>query len=117
MRCLWLSSPGATKSAHALARLKHDRQAEVRFKAVETALQPLLRVYGPWGPARVSYPHSRLVGDGLWELSETADLFDAGGNFREGIARHRDARAGFAPDVLAAFEREPELGCGGAPPA
>jgi hypothetical protein len=32
---------------YALARLKHDRQAEIRFNATEAALQPLLRVYGP----------------------------------------------------------------------
>jgi putative restriction endonuclease len=43
------------------------------------------------------------------ELSDTADLFDAGGNIREGIARQRDVRAGFASYVLATFDREPEL--------
>ena len=73
-------------------------------------MQPLLRVYGPWGAsARVSYPYSRLVTDRLWQLHEVADLFDAGGNLRERIARQRDAPAGFAPEVLATFEREPEL--------
>jgi putative restriction endonuclease len=95
---------------YALARLKHDRQAEIRFNATEAALQPLLRVYGPRGAsARVSYPYSRLVGDGLWQLPDRADLFDAGGNIREAVARERDASAGFRPDVLAAFKREPAL--------
>jgi hypothetical protein len=76
----------------------------------EAALQPLLRAYGPWGAsARVSYPYSRLVTDGLWQLPDPAGLFDAGGNIWEGMARQRDARAGFAPDVLATFECEPEL--------
>jgi hypothetical protein len=36
-------------------------------------------------------------------------LFDAGGNIREAVARERDVPAGFTPDVLATFEREPEL--------
>jgi hypothetical protein len=95
---------------YALARLKHDRQTEIRFNATEAALQPLLRVYGPWGAsARVSYSYSRLLGDGLWQLHDRAELFDAGGNIREGVARERDAPAGFGPDVLATFEREPEL--------
>ena len=57
----------------------------------------------------MSYPYSRLVTDSLWQLTDAADLFDAGGNIREGVARQRDARAAFAPDVLATFEREPEL--------
>ena len=73
-------------------------------------MQPLLRVYGPWGAsARVSYPYGRLVGDGLWQLPDRAALLDAGGNIREGIARQRDTPAGFTPEVLATFEREPEL--------
>jgi hypothetical protein len=54
-------------------------------------------------------PYSRLVGDGLWQLPDRAELFDAGGNIREGVARERDAPAGFTPDVLAMFEPEPEL--------
>ena len=95
---------------YALARLKHDRQAEIRFNATKAVLQPLLRVYGPWGAnARVSYPYGRLVGDRLWQLPDRANLFDVGGNVREGVARERDVPAGFAPEVLAAFEREPEL--------
>jgi putative restriction endonuclease len=32
---------------YALARLKHERQAEIRLNTTEAALQPLLRVYGP----------------------------------------------------------------------
>ncbi len=36
-------------------------------------------------------------------------LFDAGSDIREGIARQRNAPAGFTPEVLALFEREPEL--------
>jgi len=95
---------------YALARLKHDCQAEIRFNTTEAALQPLLRVYGPWGAsARASYPYSRLVSDGLWQLPDRADLFDVGGNIREGVARERDAPAGFTLDVLATFEREPDL--------
>ena len=95
---------------YALARLKHDRQTEIRFNTTEAAVQPLLRVYGPWGAsARVSYPYSRLISDGLWQLPDRADLFDAGGNIPEGVARERDVPAGFTPDVLATFEREPEL--------
>jgi putative restriction endonuclease len=90
---------------YALARLKHDRQAEIRFNTTEAALQPLLRVYGPWGSgSHVSYPYGRLVNDGLWQLPDRADLFDAGSNIREGVARERDAPAGFTPDVLATFE-------------
>lgn len=112
------SSPAAADGAphkpllllYALARLKHDRQTEIRFNATEPVLQPLLRSYGPWGSAaHVSYPYSRLVNDGLWRLPDRADLVDAKGNVREGIARQRDAPAGFAPDVLATFERAPEL--------
>jgi hypothetical protein len=38
-----------------------------------------------------------------------ADLFDARGNIREGVAREQDPPAGFTPEVLATFEREPEL--------
>lgn len=57
----------------------------------------------------MSYPYSRLVSDGLWQLPDPADLFDAGGNICEGVARERDAPAGFTPDVLATFEREPVL--------
>jgi putative restriction endonuclease len=33
---------------YALARLKHDRQAEVRFNATEAIVNPLLRSFGPW---------------------------------------------------------------------
>jgi putative restriction endonuclease len=95
---------------YALPRLKHDSQTEIRFNATEAVLQPLLRSYAPWGSAaHVSYPYSRLVNDGLWRLPDRADLVDAKGNVREGIARQRDAPAGFAPDVLATFERAPEL--------
>jgi putative restriction endonuclease len=95
---------------YALARLKHDRQAEIRFNATEAAVHPLLRVYAPWGAsAGVSYPYSRLVSDGLWQLPNRADLFDAGGNIREGVARERDVPAGLSPDVLATFDQEPEL--------
>jgi hypothetical protein len=84
--------------------------AERHRRGEEAALQPLLRVYGPWGAsARVSYPYSRLVGDGPWLLPDRTDLFDAGGNIREGVARKREAPAGFAPDVPATFEREPGL--------
>jgi hypothetical protein len=38
-----------------------------------------------------------------------AEFVDARGNVRERLARERDAPAGFAPDVLATFERELEL--------
>jgi putative restriction endonuclease len=96
---------------YALARLKHDRQTEIRFNATgRPSCSPCCASTGPWGAsARVSYPYSRLVTDPLWKLPDCADLFDAGGNIREGVARQRDARAGFAADVLATFEREPEL--------
>jgi putative restriction endonuclease len=54
---------------YALARLKHDRQTEVRFNATEAVLRPLLRTYGPLGSQpRVSYPYGRLITDGLWRL-------------------------------------------------
>ena len=77
---------------YALARLKHDRQTEIRFNATEAVLQPLLRSYGPWGSAaHVSYPYSRLVNDGLWRLPDRADLVDTKGNVREGIAPARRA--------------------------
>jgi putative restriction endonuclease len=93
-----------------LTQLKHDRQAEVRFNATEAIVNPLLRSYGPWGSgAHVSYPYGRLVNDGLWHLPDRAQLLDAKGNVREGVARERDAPAGFTPDVLATFEREPQL--------
>jgi hypothetical protein len=73
-------------------------------------VNPLLRSYGPWGSgAHVSYPYGRLVNDGLWHLPARAQLLDAKGNVREGVARERDAPAGFTADVLATFEREPEL--------
>ena len=49
------------------------------------------------------------MNDGLWHLPDRAQLLDAKGNIREGVARERDAPAGFTPDVLATFEREPEL--------
>jgi hypothetical protein len=71
---------------------------------------PLPRSYGPWGTgAHVSYPYDRLVNYGLWHLPARAQLLDAKGNVREGVARERDAPAGFTADVLATFEREPEL--------
>jgi hypothetical protein len=102
------SSPAARRRAphkpllllYALARLKHDRQTEIRFNATEAALQPLLRVYGPWGRQRAGLvPYSRLIRDGLWQLPDRADLFDAADNIREGVARERNGPAGFTPDV------------------
>jgi hypothetical protein len=73
-------------------------------------VNPVLRSYGPWGSgAHVSYPYGRLVNDGLWLLPDRAELVDATGNVRERLARERDAPAGFTPDVLATFERVPEL--------
>ena len=57
----------------------------------------------------MSYPYSRLVTDRLWQLADVPGLFDACGNVRQGIARQRDTPAGFGPDVLATFERSPEL--------
>jgi hypothetical protein len=42
-------------------------------------------------------------------LPDRTQLLDSNGNVREGVARERDAPAGFTPDVLATFEREPEL--------
>jgi putative restriction endonuclease len=90
--------------------LKHDRQTEIRFNATEAIVNPLLRSYGPWGSgAHVSYPYGPLVNDRLWHLPHRTQLLDANGNVREGVARERDAPAGFTPDVLARFEREPEL--------
>jgi hypothetical protein len=50
-----------------------------------------------------------LVNDRLWHLPDRAQFLDANGNVREGVARERDAPAGFTPDVLATFERDPEL--------
>ena len=45
---------------YALARLKHDRQTEIRFNATEAIVNSLLRSYGPWGSgAHVSYPYGR----------------------------------------------------------
>jgi hypothetical protein len=83
---------------YALARLKHDRQAEVRLNAAEEVVNPLLRSYRPWGSgAHVSYHGSRLVNDGLWQLPDRAQLLDAKGNVREEIARERDVPAGFTP--------------------
>ena len=103
---------------YALARLKHDRQAEIRFNTTEAALQPLLRVYGPWGAsARVSYPYTRLVSDGLWQLPDRADLLGAGRNIREGVARERGRAGRFHPrcdcDVRAGAGADR---CCGAPP-
>jgi hypothetical protein len=93
-----------------LARLKHDRQPEITFNATQAVVNPLPRSYGPWGSAaHVSYPYGRLVNDGLWHLPARAQLLDAKGDVREGVARERDAPAGFTPDVLATFERVPEL--------
>ena len=66
----------------------------------------LPRSYGPWGSgAHVSYPYGRLVNDGPPAPRSSMPR----GNVREGVARERDAPAGFTPDVLAMFEREPEL--------
>jgi putative restriction endonuclease len=93
-----------------LARLKHDRQREIRFNATEAVVNPLPHSYGSWGSgAHVSYPFGRPVNDGLWHLPARAQLVDAKGNVREGVARERDAPAGFTPDVLATFERVHEL--------
>jgi hypothetical protein len=65
---------------YALARLKHDRQTEIRFNATEAIVNPLLRSYGPWGSgAHVSYPYGRLVNDGLWHLPARAQLLDPTG--------------------------------------
>jgi hypothetical protein len=55
-------------------------------------------------------PLQPLVNDRLWHLPDRAQLLDAKGNVREGVARERDVPAGFTPDMLATFEREPELG-------
>jgi putative restriction endonuclease len=95
---------------YALARLKHDRVASVGFNAAEAVVAPLLRSYGPWhSGAHVSYPYGRLVNDGIWRLADRTELLDAKGNVREVLARQRDARAGFTPEVLAAFAYAPEL--------
>ena len=69
---------------YALARLKHDRQTEIRFNATETIVNPLLRSYGPWDSdwgsgAHVSYPYGRLVNDGLWHLPARTQLLNAQG--------------------------------------
>ena len=73
-------------------------------------MNPLLRSYGPWDSgAHVAYPYGRLVNNRLWHLPDRAQLVDAKGSAREGLARERDAPAGFTPDVLAMFGREPEL--------
>jgi hypothetical protein len=62
---------------YALARLKHDRQTEIRFNATEAIVNSLLRSYGPWGSgAHVSYPYGRLVNDGLWLLPDRAHLLE-----------------------------------------
>ena len=95
---------------YALARLKQDRAAEVRFNAAEATVRPLLQSYGPWhSGAHVSYPYSRLVNDGLWWLEGREKLLGPGGDLRVAAARQLDARAGFTPEVLAAFDRYPEL--------
>jgi putative restriction endonuclease len=94
----------------ALARLKHDRQTEIRFNTTEAIVNPLLPSYGPWGRrAHVSCLYGRLVNDGIWHPPDRTRLLDAKGNVREGVARGRDAAVGFTPDVLATYEREPEL--------
>ena len=75
---------------YALARLKHDRQTEIRFNATEAIVNPLLRSYGPWGSgAHVSYPYGRLVNDGLWHLPAHSQLLDAKAMF---VRRSRESR-------------------------
>jgi putative restriction endonuclease len=65
---------------YALARLKHERQTQIRFKSTEAVLRPLLRTYGPWGgEAHVFYPYGRLVNDRLWRLPDREELLDAAG--------------------------------------
>jgi hypothetical protein len=94
---------------YARARLKHDRQTEIRFNATEAIVNPLLRSYGPWGSgAHVAYPYGRLVNDGYGSCP-IAPSSSTQGQPPPGVARERDAPAGFTPDVLATFEREPEL--------
>jgi hypothetical protein len=47
---------------YALGRLKHERETEIRFNAIEAIVNPLVRIYAPWGSgAHVSYPYGRLV--------------------------------------------------------
>jgi putative restriction endonuclease len=95
---------------YALARLKQNNAGEIRFNAAEANVRPLLQSYGPWhSGAHVSYPYGRLVNDKLWWLEDRDELVDASGNVRAPLARQRDARAGFTPEVLAAFQRYPEL--------
>lgn len=54
-------------------------------------------------------PYSRLVNDGIWWVENREQLVGANGDLRAPLARERDARAGFTPNVLAAFEQNPEL--------
>jgi len=101
------TEPAPLLLLYVLARLKRDRQAEIRLNATGGPSCSPSCAFRPWGAsARVSYPYS-LVTDRLWQLPDPA--CDAGGNIREGVARQRDTPAGFAPDVLATFEREAEL--------
>jgi putative restriction endonuclease len=95
---------------YALAQLKHGLRTEIRFNAEETVVRPLLLTYAPPGTkARVGDPFGRLENDGLWHLPHREEPTDAAGNIREALARERDAPAGFMPEVLATFAREPEL--------
>jgi hypothetical protein len=62
------------------------------------------------GPAGTSpIPTVASSTTACWHLPDRTQVLDANGNVREGVARERDAPAGFTPDVLATFEREPEL--------
>ena len=95
---------------YALGRLKHDRQSEVRFNDAEAVVRPLLVAYGPRGTkARVADPFGRLQGDHLWRVPDREMLTDRAGNVRGAVARKQNAPAGFTPEVLELFAREPEL--------
>ena len=94
-----------------LGRLWRREPAMVPFGQIETDLRRLLKEFGPSSAqASVHYPFWHLRTDGLWELKGPASILSRPAGATPNLSEMREAvLGGFAPPVLEALDREPQL--------
>jgi putative restriction endonuclease len=95
---------------YALSRLKNEQIERIDFNDAEEAVNPLIRIYGPFkSKSTVAYPFARLANDKnrLWTVEDHTT--NKSGDLNISEARNRHLKAGFCPDVLQTLKDRPEI--------
>lgn len=91
---------------YALGQLQKGKRA-IHWNEAEEPLRELFYHYGVSGLPRPEYPFIRLANDGIWEHDEVP--LNKSGDASLSSLRLRNTTGKFSPDILAAFDKKPEL--------